>query len=812
MENLDTEDIKEEGKGSAILGEDVEEGIDLAILEEDILKYKYIVTLFHHNENLAYFNEYHLAQINFMKKKIKKEKLPIKIQVYIFTSVNVESLESLESLKSLESLESLERGEIKEIELDCSYISKYFYNKLNDFKIKIKQNKIKQNKIGKIRYINILPYEYDLMKRLFNFSEENDRQFTNLMFGEVKLMDNIDWNNNTIGAKRFVSQSLVINKHKRNYPHNCLGYFHWQIDLYIKIGIPSYAKDCYEENNPFYELIKQKNNQVLDISNFLYNPPDFRIQNIDDGLTNNVFNDIGEIIVSTNNSEYYTFMIAHYDVKNKVDHFTLGQIDIDGIIGYKLMDEKIACIKGITDKDRSPYKPKYKECKLLVHSHYDKFYITNIKTIIETDAYYNPLFTNWSEDIFFTKCLNKRNLIILPFFLFTYTVKQKDTIYDLPSYLFSNSTFKAFAGTFSQSEESKDELKINYKSHLESCPSRNPSVNIILAMDKSCTLAYKTPPKVYADARSNFSMLLGTLNYYYNPTKQCQSIDSTIRVLYKQNNKKLEDLNNYLINEENGNILIPSDKDIPNITCRITAEVRKKNPELSCYTNPLNIPDIMDGAISNENFNNLLYNNFFRIVKRFYKDKYIFNIIFSSDFLNEAPNLNDKFTLYKKYYSWDYDFPILNCNRNFEPSTVSGIIETYMKCVYKYLQKCVTLTSVDLNCEQECLACPIVKANRKAKKRTKEEEEIKQNNKKCADAYKMDNDFEEHEYRLNRLNIVKLPLPPVEVPADFAYDEAAAEDEVDKRKKLRSAELKYLKYKMKYLNLKKISMSNKTIY
>ena len=765
MENLDVKNTNEEDA------------------KQPIPKYKYIVTLFHHNEDLKYFTEYHLVQINFMKKKIAKENLPIKIQVYIFTSVN---------------LERLEEGEAKVIELNCSHISKYFDDKLNDFKIKIKKKKINE-----IRYINILPYEYDLMKQLFNFSEENNIKFTELMYGEAKLMDKIDWNNNTIGAKRFVSQSLVINKHIKNYPRKCLGYFHWQIDLYIKIGIPSYAKDCYHDNNVFYELIKQKNNHVLDISNFLYNPPDFRIQNIDDDRSsNNDFNDIGEIIVSTNNSEYYTFMIAHYDVKNKVDHFTLGQIDINGIIGYKPTDKQIACIKGITDIARSPYKPKYKECKLLVHSHYDKFYITNIKTIITTDAYYNPLFTNWSEDIFFTKCLNKRNLIILPFFLFTYTVKKKENNYKLPSYLFSNSTFKAFAGIFSQSEESNEELKINYISDLRSCPTIQSRVKINLAMDKSCSLTNKTRPDVYAKARSDFSLLLGTLTYYYNSEKKCQSIPcKNIPVSVENESEKLENLKNYLTSEKNGIILIPSAEPIHE-----GRSTRRTSPVLSCYSVPLNIPNIMDRLISNEDFDALLYNNFFRIVKKkIDEDKYIFNIIFSSDFLCKAPSINKKFELYKNYYSWDYDYKRGFRNfRDFTPSTVSGIIKTYMKCVYNYLEKCVTLNSVKLNCQQDCLPCPLVEPKKRTieeiNEEIKEEGEITQNNEKCKTAYNTDNGFEEHEYGLN---IVKLP------------DEAAAEDEVSDKdgthKKLKY-KLKYLKYKMKYLNLKKISMSNKTIY
>ena len=376
--------------------------------EKEILKYKYVITIYHHNENLSYILEYHMLQINFMKRLIVEKKLPIKIQVNVFTSIDVATIEK--------------ESEIKEKTLDCSYIAKYFNINFENFKIKIKQKKI-----NKIRYINIMPYEYDLIKMLITTPLEALDQFAyfeKLMYDGKSLKDQIDWNNNTIGAKRFASQAMIINKHKRNYPANCLGYFHWQIDSYIKIGVPSYAKDCFEENTNFWDLIKNNNNHILEIANFLYDPPDFRKIN-PDGTENNNFYDIGEIIISPNNSEYYTFMIAHYDVKHKVDHFTLGQLDIEGILGYNTNKSKTACIKGISEMDSSPYKPKNRKCQLLVHTHYDKFYITNIKTVISENAFYNPLFTNWSEDIFFTKTLNDRNLMILPFFLFTYTVKKK---------------------------------------------------------------------------------------------------------------------------------------------------------------------------------------------------------------------------------------------------------------------------------------------------------------------------------------------------------------------------------------------------
>jgi len=762
-----------------------------------IRKYNYIITLFHHNENLDYFNTYHLEQINFMKKKIIKDNLPIKIKVYIFTSVPIEEIACNKKIEVIY---------IKNKDLKCDYIGPNFDIILNNFKIGIKQIKIDE-----IRYVNILPYEYDLMKKLFKFSVTDDTEFNNLEFNGVKLIEQIDWNNNTIGAKRFVSQALVINKHIKNIKtefKKCYGYYHWQIDLYIRIGIPSYAKDCFDDNTFFDEFVKRTNPQIYDIANFLYNPPSFRITNICDTPTND-YTDIGEIIVSSNNSEYYTFMIAHFDVKNKVDHFTLGQMDINGVIGYKAINYGTNCIKGIAEKERSPYKPKYTSdnCNLGVNSHYDKFYITNIKTIFDTRAFYNPLFTNWSEDIFFTKSLQTRNLIILPFFLFTYTVKQKiiSEVFRLNEYIFFNSTFKAFSGTFEVTDSQNLKLKIPYNPMNDKCLPKGNKINLIVNKTPEYSLSHKTDTKQYGILRAKFAKLLGALNFYYH-NKKCYEINNdsisvkTVTPEGISTTSTLSVLNAQFINSSNGQIVIPSNG------------ISKSG----CYDFPLKISDEFGDKINKISYENLIYNNFFRIVK--VNDKY--HLLFCSNFFIPEPpktptlkkQTTEMFNKYKTYYIQPKI--ILPYNRQVgcnEYKTKEPIIETYIKCIYLYLDRCVESNKVHLDCKKSCTTC-------KHNYNLTEEEELKE---KCIKAYKIEDGFVMDANNLNLINIVEHVEKPVHAVEEDEDIDVVTEDgdkfavpSLLKKRKIhdKEYEMKYLKYKTKYLNLKKSLIAKVIIF
>jgi len=483
----------------------------------DSQKTEYVMTIFHHNEDFKYFIEYYIPQIDYIKEKLLEFNMnDVRLNIYIFTSVDLSSESNINLLfNSIEDKSSYKQVYLgtelhnvlpnSEINLNCKKINCnhiierilniYDKDSIPEFNIDIliKTFEIKDLIVN---FVNILPYEYDLLKILFPPEKKNNCELVEY-FEPIK--NQVNWNNNSIGAKRFVSQAFVINlSNNENYVKN--EFFHWQSDLYIAIGVPSYAKNYNSINELFVETCKEQYPTVPEIAKFLYQPPEF--------ISRVINQDLGDIIIRNDNSELFTFILAHYQYKNFIDHFTLGQQDISlnpkyikeefkgkkktksvsipnkvipsdcyeiyyDVSGVELTNYQKEKDKdgkrnicGMGNKSTSPYKPKFNVKGILtINAHYDKFYITNIKTIKETRTFYNPLFTDWSEDIFFTWLMQKSNLVIVPFYLLTYSIPEKKTqnftFKGEPK--FEHITFKIFAANFSPTDSSNDKLNIEFK-------------------------------------------------------------------------------------------------------------------------------------------------------------------------------------------------------------------------------------------------------------------------------------------------------------------------------------------------------------
>jgi hypothetical protein len=519
----------------------------------DSEKTEYVMTIFHHDEDFKYFIEYYIPQIVNIKNNFPKLNVNnIGLNIYIFTSVDLSSKSNIDLLfNSVEDKSSYrEVNSITELhnvlpnsiinssckKINCNHIIHRILNNndtliIPEFNIDIliKTFEIKDLIVN---FVNILPYEYDLLKILF--PPETIDSKLHEYFEPIK--NQVNWNNNSIGAKRFVSQSFIINL--SNYESfNKKEFFHWQLDLYIKIGVPSYAKNYNKKNDKFVNTCNDEYPTVPEIAKFLYKPPNF--------IRTDQNQDLGDIIIRNDNTELFTFILAHYQYKNFIDHFTLGQQDISLSPKYKNQEthtrkrkttqaETIkvipsdcyqnyfdvpnvplsTCQKGKDNegkknicgmdsgKKTSPYKPKYNDNTLTINAHYDKFYITNIQTIKETFTFYNPLFTDWSEDIFFTLLMQNSDLVIVPFYLLTYSIPEKKTqeftFKGEPK--FEHITFKIFGAYFSPIDKSNDNLNINFdvkEKYINNCSSDD--------MDKTIACSNKI--------LNNFNNIKVSLNY-----------------------------------------------------------------------------------------------------------------------------------------------------------------------------------------------------------------------------------------------------------------------------------------------------------
>jgi hypothetical protein len=670
----------------------------------------YIMTIYHHNEDFTYFINYYIPQINYITCKLLSDNLAekIKLHVYVFTSVDLSIPDNICNLFNSNQYNEINYSLVDQLlhngltpgstpgsnykKINCDHIVNRILNKTDikyDVNVLIKTYKINGLYIN---FVNILPYEYNLLKIIFPQNTEEEIIFNK----ELELIKNqINWNNNSIGAKRFVSQSLAIDlSNQDKYKNkNKNEFFHWQSDLYIKIGVPSYAKHYNNENEQFVCVCNDNFPIVPEIAKFLYIPPDF--------INNNNDIDLGDIIIRNDNSELYTFIIAHYQYKNFIDHFTLGQQDIGMSPQYKNIKLKIKlpikqvsspkCFEKIIynnntensiyglnyDKSTSPYKPKFKfdNKKLTINSHYDKFYITNIQTVKITKTYYNPLFTDWSEDIFFTALMQKSNFTIIPFYLLTYSIPKKitkDFILVGGKKTFEHITFKIFGAYYSPQDISNSNLNIIFnvpETYIKVCDNKQIIHNGLPCYDVS--LNYKTNTLNYDIKRGlmlfNIAVFFiddENINYWNTDNKSQKAIADKIDKICK-----IPILKN--INMEK---IIKYDKNI----------ISQNGIFINMLKNK-----IYDGVSPNcfeTTINNLINNNLIRISKE--KENHFITFIYLNEYLKCD-------SVIKQMYNWNAvkktpTTIVLNDNDN-----TNTIIYIYMKNVYDSLI-CLNKADCDL--------------------------------------------------------------------------------------------------------------------
>jgi len=508
---------------------------------------EYILTIYHHNEDFKYFNTYYIPQL---KNLITNLPDNVNLRIYIFTSVDLSDTSNIDELVGKGNTELIDtelHNQIDKIDnyykIDCNHVNNFL--RINNFIVKIIVKTYNIDGIN-INFVNILPYEYELLKLIFPPNEP----ITNILDSNFENIKNeVNWNNNSIGAKRFISQSFVINLSNKFTEKK---FFHWQSDLYIMIGIPSYAKNYNNDNPIFVQKCNHDHPTVSEIAKFLYDPPS--------SIDTKTNTDLGDIIVRNDNSELYTFFLAHYEYREFIDHFTLGQQDIQLTIKEKTKkgkdieknlsskcfkaeaeenkDNKEFVIKGLGSKSTSPYKPKFSSDKLTINTHYDKFYITNINSIKLTHTYYNPLFTDWSEDIFFTNLMQKRYLVIIPFYLLTYSIPKKKignfTIQG-DKKKFEHITFKIFGAIYSPSDSTKEELNIKFtktEDYQKECKDDNTKISS--NTNRNVSLVYKTDSSIYNKKRE---LMLDNLPVFYITFEKIKEVNENKELLQSRSKR-----------------------------------------------------------------------------------------------------------------------------------------------------------------------------------------------------------------------------------------------------------------------------------
>lgn len=145
----------------------------------------------------------------------------------------------------------------------------------------------------------------------------------------------------------------------------------------------------------------------------------------------------------------------------------------------------------------------------------------------------------------------------------------------------------------------------------------------------------------------------------------------------------------------------------------------------ACYRNSMAILTQFGDRIDTKSYDELIYNNFFRILN--INGKY--HLLFWSDFIIHEPldimndvtmktQIRDMFQIYKKYY--EQSIRKLSYNRHLvgeDAKTAEPIIENYMNCIKKYLDRCVEESTVNPNCKKVVLNVNIIVYKPKKQKR-----------------------------------------------------------------------------------------------
>jgi hypothetical protein len=178
----------------------------------------YYITIHHHKENLSLLH-YYINQINSLN-YTKKYYSNVDFKLYFFTT-----LEHSTFIKNIP--ESINKEEHKK-KYECNLRYKTINIKLSIQEINININ---ENCNLILHIVNIIPFDIQIAAVEFNISEEE-------LQCEADKYPNVEWNNNKIGTKRFVSQLMIFHEQYKDQSNN---YFHWQIDYGTKVGIPYYV-------------------------------------------------------------------------------------------------------------------------------------------------------------------------------------------------------------------------------------------------------------------------------------------------------------------------------------------------------------------------------------------------------------------------------------------------------------------------------------------------------------------------------------------------------------------------------------------
>lgn len=385
------------------------------VQEENI----YIITLYHHKENLDYFYKYFIEQMKTVSNFFKCGKIILQI---ISSNPNL-FMTPYNPKKQNTPFHHLS-GDI---------------DKLNNFLISYNINIFEHDKLTFHLY-EILPFESELLKLVLS-----DTHFTDDINKYIDDTTNVS--HNSIGTKRFFAQKLIYDEIKKTQNQ----FFHLQIDYGTVLGIPEFHINKLFQNcdlqknlkaNYYLHLLTNElliSNETLDISlrqkiQYSYCEESFCIIN-DVNVANY---DVLLFLIYYNNRSLY---IDHMGItepqvsKNECSYYNNEGKRAKQIARKTISDSKykFLCLGPNCDKERSGTTmiPKMsmsrtkKSLNVVLGGHYNKFYITNMNVTFKMNLSYDPFKQYHWEDVDFTYKMIKNGLIILPFWLYTWTICKK---------------------------------------------------------------------------------------------------------------------------------------------------------------------------------------------------------------------------------------------------------------------------------------------------------------------------------------------------------------------------------------------------
>lgn len=380
--------------------------------EENSKEKTYIITLYHHKETLDYFNEYFVEQIKTIKKYFMCGKITTRI---------------------ISSNPNFFVSHIPEQKPMVFHHLKSDNEELNNFQIEYNYWEFEKDNL-KFELYQILPFESKLLKMVVLTSDIDDY-----------IKNTKNFAHNAIGTKRYFAQKLIYDKIQTDKTQK----FHLQIDYGTVLGISPYINEIEPINNlktnlkdnyRFHLLTNElMRSNVIDVK-----PRDKIIYKYCED-SNCEIND-----VNIANYDMLLFLLYYNNRYNYIDHMgiTEPQVSKNNCSYYnanckKMLKDQIESLKatqsqlflGPQESDRrmgTTMAPKMshakKESDVTLGGHYNKFYITNMNSTYNMKLYYDPFKQFHWEDVDFTYKMIKNGLVIMSFWLYTWTICKKTEI------------------------------------------------------------------------------------------------------------------------------------------------------------------------------------------------------------------------------------------------------------------------------------------------------------------------------------------------------------------------------------------------